>query len=349
MPSAFRFPPSAFRILNSAFPNLRLLFVHNHLASFVRIDRDLLRERYAVREWFQRGRAVNLVALRRAIAECDLVFGWFASWHTFLPVQFARVFHKPSLLVVGGYDSANMPEIGYGNLRGGFKARVTRATMQNATALVTNSNFTREEVIHNAQVAPERVTAIYHGLEAIPAPTLPKENLVLTVGNVDRDNLERKGLEAFVRAAAYLPNIPFVVVGAWRDDAVEYLKRIASSNVEFTGWVETERLEKYLARARVYVQPSRHEGFGMAVAEAMLHQCIPVVTRAGALPEVVGDAGMYADSREPRAVADAIQHALTLDARWGDRARERIWREFPIERRREKMFALLDTLTTNDG
>jgi glycosyltransferase involved in cell wall biosynthesis len=305
------------------------------------MDRDLLRERYEVREWFQRGRAVNFVALWRAIAECDVVFGWFASWHTFFPVQLARGLRKPSLLVVGGYDSANLPDIGYGNLRGGIKARVTRATMQNATALVTNSNFTRNEVIENARVNPECVTTIYHGLESSPPPTLPKQNLVLTIGNVERDNLERKGLEAFVRAAAYLPNVTFVVVGAWRDDAVEYLKRIASSNVEFTGWVETERLQNYLARARVYVQPSRHEGFGMAVAEAMLHQCSPVVTRAGALPEVVGDAGVYAESREPRAITDAIQHALTLDAHWGERARERILHEFPMNARREKMFALL--------
>jgi glycosyltransferase involved in cell wall biosynthesis len=309
---------------------------------------ELLRERYAVREWYQRGRAVNLFALQRAVAECDMVFGWFASWHTFFPVQLARVLRKPSLLVVGGYDSANMPEIGYGNLRGGFKAWLTRATMQHATALVTNSNFTRNEVIQNARVNPERVTAIYHGLDATPAPNLPKEDLVITVGNVERDNLERKGLEAFVRAAADLPNVPFVVVGAWRDDAIEMLKQIASSNVEFTGWVETERLENYLARAQVYAQPSRHEGFGMAVAEAMLHQCIPVVTRAGALPEVVGDAGIYAESHAPRAIADAIQHALTLDVHWGERARERILRKFPMHARREKMFALIDKLLSTD-
>lgn len=309
------------------------------------MDRDLLRERYEVREWFQRGRAFNPFALMQAIRECDVVFGWFASWHTFFPVQFARVFHKPAVLVVGGYDSANMPEIGYGNLRGGFKARITRATMQNATALITNSNFTRAEVIENARVSPERVTAIYHGLESIPAPMLPKQNLVLTIGNVERSNLERKGLEAFVRSAACLPHVPFVVVGAWRDDAIEYLKRIASANVEFTGWVENERLEDYLARAKIYVQPSRHEGFGMAVAEAMLRECIPVVTRAGALPEVVGDAGVYAESPAPRELANAIQHALTLDARWGNRARERILREFPIERRREKMFALIDAMS----
>lgn len=295
-----------------------------------------------MREWFQRGRAVNLVALQRAVASSDLVFGWFASWHTFFPVLLASRLRKPSVLVVGGYDSANLPEADYGSMRGGFKEWVTRTTMQRASALVTNSNFTRAEVIQNACVNPAHVTAIYHGLAVIPVPIAPKQNLVISVGSIDRDNLQRKGIEPFVRAAAHLPEVSIAVIGKWRDDVIDYLKAIASPNVEFTGWMDDARLQEYMARARVYVQASRHEGFGMAVAEAMLYECIPVVTRAGALPEVVGDAGIYAESNKPQDLARAIQHALTLGAGWGERARERIIQEFPMDARREKLFNLIE-------
>lgn len=315
----------------------------------MRADRHLLAERYAVREWYQRGRAVNLIALWRAVHECDLVFGWFASWHTLFPVLMAQARGKPSILVVGGYDSANLPEIGYGNMRGGIKTRVTRATMQSATMLVANSQFTRNEVIRNAGVKPERVTAIYHGLEPTPPPARAKEQMVITIGNVDRDNLQRKGLEPFVRAAARLPEAPFIVMGAWRGDAIEDLKRIAPANVEFTGWVDEARLREYMARAKVYVQASRHEGFGLAAAEAMLYECVPVVTRAGALPEVAGDTGVYAESTDPDEVARAIREALTLDAGRGQGARERILREFPVERRRERFFALVNELVRGQG
>lgn len=327
----------------------RILFVHNHLASFVRVDRDLLAEKYEVEEWFQHGRSVNAAALAQAVARCDVVVGWFASWHTFAPVMLAKRYSRPTLLLVGGYDTANLPAIGYGNMRGGFKRRISQLTMENATALVTNSNFTRAEVIREVGIAPAKVRTVYHGFAAPPRTLSAKEPLALTIGNVDRGNLRRKGLEPFVRAGVFFPNVPFVVVGAWRDDAIEHLKRIASPNVTFTGWVEAAELAGYVARAQVYVQPSQHEGFGMAVAEAMLAECVPVVTRAGALPEVVGECGVYVESAEPKALAEGIRQGLAADAALGRRARERIIREFPLERRREIFFALIDSLLAGKG
>lgn len=323
----------------------RILFVHNHAAKFVQMDLAILRENYVIREWHQRSRAVNLPALIRAVAQSDLVFGWFASWHTLFPVLLARALHRPSVLVVGGYDSANLPDAGYGNMRGGFKRWVSRTTMQAATRLVTNSQFTKREVMQNAGVAAEKISVVYHGFIAPPPTSAPKEKMVLTVGNVLRENLKRKGIEPFVRAAARLPDVPFVVVGKWGDDSIDELKRIAAPNVQFTNGVDADTLQNYFQRASVYVQASRHEGFGMAVAEAMLHQCVPVVTRAGALPEVVGDCGIYMDSAEPRSVAEGIRQALAADGELGRRAHVRIAREFPLSRRSEQLYALIDSLT----
>ncbi|MCL4486532.1 MAG: glycosyltransferase family 4 protein, partial [Chloroflexi bacterium] len=289
----------------------RLLFVHNHPSRFVQLDLALLAERYQVREWYQRTRAVNLAALARAVDESDLVFGWFASWHTLFPALLASRAHRPVVLVVGGYDTANMPAIGYGSQRGGVKRWVARTTMHLATRIVTNSNYARDEAVSNAGVDAGRVTVVYHGLD-VPdiEPGGKKENLIVTVGNIDRTTLARKGLESFVRAAAFLPDVPFLLIGAWRDDAINRLRAIASPNVRLEGWLDDKDLNDRLLRARAYVQASRHEGFGMAVAEAMLHECIPVVTRAGALPEVVGECGIYVESAEPAAVAEGVRRAL---------------------------------------
>ena len=322
----------------------RILFVHNKLSSFVRLDRDLLAERYAVREWALRGRGFNPVSLARAVAASDLVFGWFASWHTLFPVLAANRLGKPSVLVVGGYDSANLPEIGYGSMRGGLRKWVSGTAMRQASALVPFSEASRREVLENVGVPSERVTRMYLGVPDTGITPALHKSLVLTIGNVDRVNLERKGLLPFVRAAALVPEASFVLAGKWYDDAGEMLKQSAAPNVELTGWVDDGRLSAYLTRAKVYVQASRHEGFGMAVAEAMLAGCVPVVTRAGSLPEIVGNTGYYAESVEPDTLASAIRAALAAEAAQGMRARDRILQEFPMAKRRAALYALVDKL-----
>ena len=215
-------------------------------------------------------------------------------------------------------------------------------TLRSATQLICNSEFSRQETIKNTGVYSSKVKTIYHGVEDCCEKFTPKEALVVTAGNVDHTNLQRKGLEPFVRAAALLPDIPFVLIGRWQDNAIHHLRSAAPSNVRFTGWVSDEQLYSYFARARVYLQASRHEGFGLSVAEAMLCRCIPVTTRAGALPEVTGDAGVYLNSQEPNAIADGIRRAFASDYELGQRARERILLNFPVAKRKLQLFDLID-------
>ena len=312
-----------------------ILFVHNGAAQFVRLDLEELRKRYRVTECYLRSRWVNPVTIWRQVRKHDLVFGWFASWHTFLPFVFARLSGKPSVLVVGGYDVANMPQIGYGHQRGGLKKWVSRWTMRFATRLITFSNYSGGEAERNASISQEQVSTIYIGVPD-PFVSLPqgqRGRIALTVGNVDRSNLLRKGHEAFVRTAALMPDVSFVLAGAWQDSAVDHLRAIATQNVTLTGWLSDEALGDYYRRASVYVQPSLHEGFGLSVAEAMLAGCVPVVSRVGSLPEVTGNSGIFVDTPAPAAIAKAIAEALTYPEEARAPIRQRILDEFPLEKR----------------
>ena len=80
----------------------------------------------------------------------------------------------------------------------------------------------------------------------------------------------------------------------------------------------------------------------MSVAEAMLAGCIPVVARAGALPEVVGEAGVQLDRADPEAIADAVRHALAAADDQRRRARERVLERFPVSARRDGLFAAIE-------
>lgn len=320
----------------------RLLFIKSRRASFIELDQALLAERYEVTEIYQPGHYANPLSTLRAVRGADVIVGWWASWHTFLPFTFAWLLRKPSLLIVGGFDTAAEPEYGYGFQLGGPRKYLSRFTMRRARTLMTNSEYSRREVERNCGIAVERVSVVYHGIPDDAPPVVEKQQLALTVGIVDTTNLERKGLRPFAEAAALLPEIDFVLAGRLADDAGEQLAATAPPNLRITGWVRDEELQELYARAAVYVQASKHEGFGVSVAEAMLKGCVPVVTPAGALPEVVGDAGVILADAQPATIAQGIREALTRTP--GELARARVLERFSVEQRRQGLHALIDSM-----
>jgi glycosyltransferase involved in cell wall biosynthesis len=86
----------------------------------------------------------------------------------------------------------------------------------------------------------------------------------------------------------------------------------------------------------------------MSVAEAMLAGCIPVVANSGALPEVVGSAGIYVDPQDQAAVCDGIRRALVATDEARQIARSRILQNFPIERRAQALLDIVGTHIRND-
>src|SRR5690606_26674059 len=125
--------------------------------------------------------------------------------------------------VVGGYDTASVPEAGYGSQRGGARKLLSRTIIRLSTHLITNSQSAFREAIDNAGAAPKKVSVIYHGIEPIEMGQEEREPLILTVGGVFWAALLRKGLKPFVQAAHFLPDYQFVLVGKWNDDSIEHL------------------------------------------------------------------------------------------------------------------------------
>jgi len=324
---------------------IRILFVHNHPSQFVKIDRELLGAQFAVTDWFERDfLKLRPLRIRRQVAAHDVVFCWFASWHSYFPVRFARRMGKPSIVVVGGYDTANVPRAGYGSQRGGPRKWLSRAILRGAARLMATSESARQEAIVNAAADPAKVSVAYLGVAPVPSgPLTGRERLVLNVGNVWQENLLRKGILPFVQAAAQLPDVRFVHAGRWCDRSIEALRQAAGPNVEFRGFVGDDELADLFARASVYVQPSLHEGFGLSVAEAMSAGCIPVVSRAGSLPEVVGDTGVFMETTDPRDIATAIKQAFTRDGEQRRRTRSRVLDHFSLEQRRRNLVAAVET------
>lgn len=313
------------------------LVVSNLETPFVSIDVEILQSRYPTRLLVAKRGIAGVAGVAWSALRASSGLGWFASWHTLPAALGFSLMRRPFLLIIGGYDLASMPEIDYGHQRGGAKKWIARSTMHLASRLMTNSEYSRREAEENAGLDSSSIAVVYHGVRDLfeKLPSKPEKRMAVTVGNVDRANLHRKGLEPFVRAAALLPDVEFRLVGSWRDDAIDYLRSIATPNVSFPGRVSDEELKDTLADALVYVQASAHEGFGMSLAEAMLAGCVPVVSSKGAIPEVVGECGIYVDERSSQSLADGIRNGLERCSALGRQARSRITENFPLEVRRD--------------
>ncbi len=319
---------------------MRVLFVHQALMSFVERDLRILQDAHDVRELVWRGLR-DLRRLWAGVRWCDVVFCWFGSLHAYFAAQLARCVGKPAVVVAGGYDVARQPEIGYGMYTCWWKRWCPNYVFGHADRVLCVSKANRRETLLNTPVAPQRAQLLYHGFDPDRwAPTrAARERTALTVGRITRETVVTKGLATFVEAGRLLPDVEFVLVGPSSDGAAAALRAKAPPNVHLVGPRYGADLIRAYSEARVYAQPSVHESFGCSVAEAMLCECVPVASRRGALPEVVGDCGFYADPPTPENVAAAVRQALQSDL--GPRARQRIIDCFPLEKRRD---GLLDAV-----
>lgn len=328
---------------------MRILLVHQELSSFVERDLSILHTAHEVKAVEFRGLA-GMPALARGTQWADLTFCWFGKLHAFFAVLFSKMLGKKAIVVAGGDDVAREPSIGYGMFSYWRKKWCPLFVFRYADVILSVSDFNRRETIQNARAHPHRVTLLYHGFDGQKwqrMPDVSKERMVLTVARITQERLTVKGLNLFVRSAAYLPNVPFFVVGPGTGEAVRRLESIAPSNVTFTGGLYGDDLIRMYSRAKVYVQPSVHESFGCSVAEAMLCECVPVVSRRAALPEVVGECGLYVDELTPDAIAGQVRSALR--SRLGRDARGRIIRQFPLAARRQQLLQAVEEVHTSEA
>jgi glycosyltransferase involved in cell wall biosynthesis len=315
--------------------------------AFVRRDLELLGARYEVLP----EQIDTAGLLGRAIgdlAEVECLVCWFGSLR-FLPLMAAaRARGIPVAVIAGGFDLANLPEIGYGNMRPGGRRAVARALFRLADVVICVSEAAADEAVVNGNIPRARLRVVYNafdseaiGREATPAA---KEPMILTVAGVDATTLTRKGLLTVARTSRLLPDVPFVIAGRCTADAGARLVAEGGPNLTVAGFVPEDRLEQLFGRARVYYQPSVHEAFGCSVAEAMLHDCLPVVSDRFALPEVVGPCGLYVPPDDPAAAVPALRRALACEVDLPERPRARIKRLFPSHRRGQELAGILDGL-----
>lgn len=324
--------------------SVNVLFVFRFPSSFVKEDYEIIKRNFHLLPLHVVDNLFSvMISFLIYVWFSDVIFIWFAGFPAFFSILFAKVLGKKVIVVAGGNDAACVPEIGYGAFTSWWRGKIVKFVFNNANIVLAVSNNTKREVLLRS--TPKKIAVVYNGINIKKfTPLGKKENIILTVRGVNARNLKRKGIEFFIKVAEQMPQVNFILVGKSVDDETIYLKSIASKNVDFTGYVPFEKLLEYYRKSKVYAQFSRHEGFGVALAEAMACECVPVVTNLAALPEVVGDCGFYASSNDPISVAGVIKRALEANQVLGRRARERVVRLFSVEDREKRLVYYISEL-----
>jgi glycosyltransferase involved in cell wall biosynthesis len=183
---------------------------------------------------------------------------------------------------------------------------------QRADAVLTISEFCKARIVHHLGIDPVRVHVAHLGVrtEEFAPQSGPRQPLLLYPAKGWPHKNHRTLLVAFRMLRARHPMLELVLTGATRDELPPDLP----SGVQVRGLVRRAELVELYRQAAVMVFPSRYEGFGLPVVEAMASGCPVAAARSGSLPEVVGDAGVLFDADDPADVVRAVDEALDTAA-----------------------------------
>ncbi len=214
----------------------------------------------------------------------------------------------------------------YPYLRRKYYQYIIKQAVKRADLIITDSEFSRQDIINTFSVLPEMVKKIYCGIddifrriESLDAIAQVKskyklpDDFILTLGVIE----PKKNTERLIRAYAQLRdkynNVPKLVIGGskkygWNNrrifELVETL--VLKDAVNFTDFIEQKDLPVVYSAAKLFILPSLFEGFGLPVIEAMACGTPVITSKTSSLPEITGDAAVLINPYDTEEIGQAI-------------------------------------------
>jgi glycosyltransferase involved in cell wall biosynthesis len=181
---------------------------------------------------------------------------------------------------------------------------------------VVNSEYTKGQVIERLGVAAERITVCTPGApdwKRRPEPSV--SGPILFIGTIE----PRKNVPGLLRAFAQLPSsvrdtVELVLAGRMTPEGLHGTGVDVASvidRIRMPGYVDEAAKRELYRQASMLVLPSFDEGFGIPALEAMAMGVPVIAANRGALPEVLGGAGLLVDPDDPVALPEAMRRVLT--------------------------------------
>jgi len=205
--------------------------------------------------------------------------------------------------------------------------------------IITVSECSRKDIAADFGIAADRLDLVYNGIDTTafsPMPEIKRKPFqIMATASADAP---LKGLDYLLKAFALLenkfPELELLVIGKPKSGG--HTERLINElgikeKLTFVSGISEQKIRELYAEATLAVVPSLYEGFGLPAGEAMSCGVPLVSSNGGALPEVVGDAGIVVEKGNAQAIADAIELLLnneTLRNELAIQGRKRIVEKF---------------------
>ena len=262
--------------------------------------------------------------------------------------MFGKIFNKKIFIIVHGTDCVSFPEINYGNLRN----PIMRFFISNTYNLVDKILPVSKSLVYTKNTyyakTPIEFGYSYH-LKDITTPfkvihnavdhsfwckdknTLKDNTTFISVLSNGKEHI--KGIDLLCEVASSFPNCKFFLAGIDKIDSLRIPK-----NVICLGRLNPKQLREYYSKSRFYLQLSNTEGFGVSLCEAMLCECIPIVSSVNMLPEIVGDTGFILETRDSSMLSGLINDAISCNFDLlSNRARLKIKDNYYMQKRKSSL------------
>lgn len=309
---------------------------------FVLDDLEFCRDHFDVISCFGDGWLAPIHVFLRSL-RADISLSWFGSVYSYFMVRGSRLTGMKSVIMVGGVDAAKMSDLSYGVWTTPWKAALLRNALLNCTSILVVDESLKNDLqaltgdpLDHADVLPTGFDPTFW------TPGGSRDIDVLCVAAVDTGaKLVIKGVPTLIESARQMPDVRFMTIGI-QPHLVEKLQ--APKNVIFVEPIARQDLLEYYRRSKVYCQPSLREGLPNALCEAMLCGCVPVGTRVGGIPKIIGETGFLTYHGEASGLSGAIRKALGSSEQQSERARERIEKLFSKTSRNQRFLDILNSL-----
>ena len=172
-----------------------------------------------------------------------------------------------------------------------------------AKKIVTVSFFTRNQIIENFHVDPEKISVIYSSWEHFrfinvdysvfsACPALEKGGYYFSLGSLSK----RKNIKWIIEYARKRPDAIFAISGVSLPTVkADGLDNSAPQNIILLGYLDDSKVKALMERCKAFILPSYYEGFGLTPLEALSCGAQIIIAKAASLPEIYGNTAHYID------------------------------------------------------